>query len=139
MSSNRGFIGAQHGKRVKRGPQEHIPIEGRHPESTALRCEEQLDAVATIFKQRRLFAEEQKIYDEAGAELNRGTAEWEARRKAALASVDSSPVEVAYLFGYSSDKAVRELRIRHGKDEHSGRTLTNSQRPIISTQQRRRK
>ncbi len=135
LSSNKGWVSAQSNKTGKRGPSSHIPSEGRHPESVRSLTQRTLDGVSKVIKQRRMMAED-KVQ---GVPTRRTHAEWEMRRKAALAEVDVSAVEVAFLYGYTDAKSVRELRIRHGRDEHSGRALQDSQRPIISTTKRVRK
>lgn len=128
LSTNKPYVGAQAGKTGKRGPSSHIPIDGRHPETVKSLVVKKLDAMATVIKRERMFAE--------GGEQAKV---WEAIRKAVLADRGSSPVELAYLYGYSSDKSVRELRIRHGQNENTGYKLTSSEQPIVSPYARRQR
>src|SRR2546423_107352 len=78
LSTNKGWVSAQADKTGKRGPSEHIPIEGRHPETTKSRVLRKLDAMATVIKQERVMAE-----DPERGKLARGALE--AIRKAVLA------------------------------------------------------
>lgn len=134
LSTNRPWIVASKAK-IKRDAPEHIPSEGDAPETFASRARQRLSNVATI-----MLAEKARM--DTGSKTIKptpGSNELVARRKAVLSEVDVSPVEVAFLYGYASDKPVRELRIRHGRDEHTGRPLIDSQRPIISNRKRARR
>ncbi len=135
LSSNKGWVSAQSNKTGKRGPSSHVPSEGRHPETPRSLTQRTLDHMATVIQQRCMLAEDRI----QGVPSRRTHAEFEARRKAVLAEVDVSAMEIGFLYGYTDPKSVRELRIRHGRDEHSGRVLQDSQRPIISTTKRVRK
>lgn len=87
-----------------------------------------LDSLATVIQKRVLVA---KAHQEYGSSVVlKPNPEWEAKRKAALRETDASPVEVAFLFGYTSDRPVRELRIRNGRDQHTGRIPSRDQRPL---------
>ncbi len=135
LSTNKAWVTATSGKRGKRGPSSHIPTEGRSPESGKSLAARKLENVSTVIKQLRLM-EEDRIQ---GVPSRRANPVSEARRKAVLKETDVDLIELCFLYGYTDPRSVKELRIRHGRDEHSGRVLQDGQRPLISTLKRVRK
>ena len=125
LSTNKPWVSATGGKRPKRDAPEHTPLEGDAPETFFSLSEQTLHHVAQVLLARTMRME-------AGSHMIKapiGSAEWEARRRAVLAEKNVAPLEVGFLFGYASDKSVRELRIRNGLNEHTGRMLQSSERP----------
>src|SRR5439155_1322119 len=128
LSTNRPWIVASRVK-VKRGPSTHTPLEGDAPETYFSLTERTLNSIALMLMTRRRQMEGRATRND----------ELEVRRKAVLSEIDVPPMEVAFLFGYTSPNPVKELRIRHGKDPNTGRPLKDSQRPLLSTSRRARK
>jgi hypothetical protein len=134
LSTNKPWISASQTK-IKRDAPSQTGLEGDSPETFFSLSEQTLHAVAEVLKARRIRMDQGSHTLKAPL----GSAEWEARRRGVLSETNVSPVEIAFLFGYASDKPVRELRIRHGRDEHTGAPLKDSQRPIISDRKRARR
>lgn len=134
LSTNKPWVSATGGKRPKRDAPDHTPLDGETPETFASLSEQTLSGVATVIKARRVRMEQGSRTIRAPV----GSVELAKRRKAALKEVNTTPIEVAFLFGYSSEKPVRELRIRHGLNEHTGAPLTDKERPVISDRRRAR-
>lgn len=130
VNSNKGFVGAEHGKRVKRDAPEHTPIDAPRIETAFTVAASMLHGVSRVIHARRADAERKLAGIPTAIALR-------DRRKAALEQPDTSPIEVALLYGYTSDKSVRELRARNGLDEATGLRLRPEQRPIVSPNRKR--
>src|SRR5271154_557247 len=134
LSTNKPWVSAQSTK-IKRDAPDHLPIEGDAPESFFSLTERTLHNVASVLLARRGRMESGSHVIKAPL----GSQEHAARKRAVLNEVDVSPIEVAFLYDYTNERSVKEMRIRNGLDENSGRPLTDSQRPILSNPKRARR
>lgn len=138
ISTNRPWITAQRG-RVKRGPSAFLPTDGSQPETTAAISRRQLSHVADIMLARSRFMEDATHFEEQGRPVPKASPEYKARQVSVLKERDIPPIELAFLFGYTSDRGVRDLRARHGLDENSGRPLRDEQRPLATPIKKRQR
>jgi hypothetical protein len=136
ISSNKGYVSAESRRAGKRGPSSHIPIEGRRPESLRSELTAMLSNVTDVAEKMVATREDEYEWE---VPASRAHPAWEARRQAVLKERGASPVQLAFMYGFSSDRQVRELQIRHGKDPRTGYPLTDEQKPIIGPPRRARK
>jgi hypothetical protein len=127
LSINKSVMSVSQQKRLKRDGPEPSFWRGDAPETYFSLSERTLHGVASVIKARRVRME-QGSHDIKAPE---GSTELARRRKAALAETNTSPLEVAFLFGYTDPITVRALRKRNGLNEHTGAPLTETDRQIV--------
>lgn len=87
--------------------------------STVADLERTVGAIAQLVRARRREMEHTDWVHESFGNIPEDLTD-RLRHREALRAVGSSPVEVAFTYGYTSDKSVRELRKRNGLDPMDG-------------------